>query len=113
MMTDQAQMAAESKRIRETIDKSTEIINTFSSMTVSPDAKVLLKNLENVRPENIQALKKAEVLALENRDEEAKAVILNEFQPAQNKVFNAIDDIINYQKKRHRRAGEQFGTAGG
>ncbi|NAT77555.1 methyl-accepting chemotaxis protein [Dickeya dadantii] len=98
MMTDQAQMAAESKRIRETIDKSTEIINTFSSMTVSPDAKVLLKNLENVRPENIQALKKAEVLALENRDEEAKAVILNEFQPAQNKVFNAIDDIINYQK---------------
>ncbi|NPE54497.1 methyl-accepting chemotaxis protein [Dickeya dadantii] len=98
MMTDQAQMAAESKRIRETIDKSTEIINTFSSMTVSPDAKILLKHLENVRPENIQALKKAEVLALENRDEEAKAVILNEFQPAQNKVFNAIDDIINYQK---------------
>ncbi|ADM96361.1 Methyl-accepting chemotaxis protein [Dickeya dadantii 3937] len=98
MMTDQAQMAAESKRIRETIDKSTEIINTFSNMTVSPDAKVLLKHLENVRPENIQALKKAEALALENRDEEAKAVILNEFQPAQNKVFNAIDDIINYQK---------------
>ncbi|MEI7256032.1 methyl-accepting chemotaxis protein [Dickeya dadantii] len=98
MMTDQAQMAAESKRIRETIDKSTEIINTFSNMTVSPDAKVLLKHLENVRPENIQALKKAEALALENQDEEAKAVILNEFQPAQNKVFNAIDDIINYQK---------------
>ncbi|MFB1116761.1 methyl-accepting chemotaxis protein [Dickeya dadantii] len=98
MMTDQAQMAAESKRIRETIDKSTEIINTFSNMTVSPDAKVLLKHLENVRPENIQALKKAEALALENQDEEAKAVILNEFQPAQNKVFDAIDDIINYQK---------------
>ncbi|NPE58259.1 methyl-accepting chemotaxis protein [Dickeya dadantii] len=98
MMTDQAQMAAESKRIRETIDKSTEIINTFSNMTVSPDAKILLKHLENVRPENIQALKKAEALALENQDEEAKAVILNEFQPAQNKVFNAIDDIINYQK---------------
>ncbi|WP_042858183.1 methyl-accepting chemotaxis protein [Dickeya sp. NCPPB 3274] len=98
MMTDPAQMEAESKRIRETIDKSTEIINTFSSMTVSPDAKVLLKHLEDVRPENIQALKKAEALALENRDEEAKAVILNEFQPAQNKVFNAIDAIINYQK---------------
>ncbi|RNM09864.1 methyl-accepting chemotaxis protein [Dickeya undicola] len=98
LSSDAAHIQAEKQRIDEAVAKSTALLQRYNELTVSPAAKALLKALEDTRPEAITALKKVIELGLVNRDDEAKTVILNDFQPAQIKLMKAIDDIITYQK---------------
>ncbi|TYL41976.1 methyl-accepting chemotaxis protein [Dickeya sp. ws52] len=98
LSSDSAHMQVEKQRIDDAVAKSTALLQRYNELTVSPAAKALLKNLEDARPEAINALKKVIELGLANRDDEAKSTILNEFQPSQVKLMKAIDDIITYQK---------------
>ncbi|WP_192458607.1 methyl-accepting chemotaxis protein [Musicola keenii] len=98
LSSDPAQMQIEKQRIDDAVAKSTTLLQRFDELTVSPAARALLKKLEEARPDAITALKKVIEFGLANRDGEAIHIILNEFQPAQTKLLQAIDNIINYQK---------------
>nr|WP_274518132.1 methyl-accepting chemotaxis protein [Dickeya zeae] len=98
MLTDVTKMSQERKKIDENVEKNASIINKLKSMSSDPTGQQLINNLANVRPDAVAALSKAIALAQSNRNEEARNVILNEMQPAQDKLIAAIDAIVTYQK---------------
>ncbi|GAB7211501.1 hypothetical protein OS31_30100 [Dickeya oryzae] len=67
-------------------------------MSNDPTGQQLINNLATIRPDAVAALSKAIALAQSNRNEEARNVILNEMQPAQDKLITAIDEIVTYQR---------------
>ncbi|MGM3173757.1 methyl-accepting chemotaxis protein [Dickeya lacustris] len=100
LSSDPVQKQAEKQRIDEAVASSTALLQRYSAVTVSSEARTLLKALEDARPAAITALKKVIDLGLANRTEEARSVILSDFKPAQVKLMGAIDDIIIYQKNK-------------
>ncbi|MGM3184186.1 methyl-accepting chemotaxis protein [Dickeya oryzae] len=98
MLTDVTKMSQERKKIDENVEKNAAIINKLKAMSSDPTGQQLINNLATVRPEAVAALSKAIALAQSNRNEEARNVIINEMQPAQDKLIAAIDDIVTYQK---------------
>nr|WP_258570055.1 methyl-accepting chemotaxis protein [Dickeya zeae] len=98
MLTDVTKMSQERKKINDSVEKNASIINKLKSMSSDPTGQQLINNLANARPDAVAALSKAIALAQSNRNEEARNVILNEMQPAQDKLITAIDAIVNYQK---------------
>ncbi|NKI74782.1 methyl-accepting chemotaxis protein [Dickeya sp. CFBP 2040] len=98
MLTDVTKMSLEKKKIDETVEKNAAIITKLKSMTSDASGQQFINNLANARPEAVAALSKAIALAQANRNEEARNTILNEMQPAQDKLIAAIDDIVTYQK---------------
>nr|WP_268906120.1 methyl-accepting chemotaxis protein [Dickeya parazeae] len=98
MLTDVTKMSQERKKIDESVEKNAAIITKLKAMSSDPTGQQLINNLATVRPDAVAALSKAIALAQSNRNEEARNVILNEMQPAQDKLIAAIDEIVTYQK---------------
>ncbi|WP_267893134.1 methyl-accepting chemotaxis protein [Dickeya zeae] len=98
MLTDVTKMSQERKKIDESVEKNAAIITKLKAMSSDSTGQRLIAHLADVRPDAVAALSKAIALAQSNRNEEARNVILNEMQPAQDKLIAAIDEIVTYQK---------------
>ncbi|ACZ78853.1 methyl-accepting chemotaxis protein [Dickeya zeae] len=98
MLTDVTKMSQEKKKVDESVEKNGVIITKLKSMPSDSTGQRLIAHLADVRPDAVAALSKAVALAQSNRNEEARNVILNEMQPAQEKLIAAIDEIVTYQK---------------
>lgn len=98
MLTDFTKMSLEKKKVDESVEKNAAIITKLKAMPNDSTGQRLIAHLADVRPDAVAALSKAVALAQSNRNEEARNVILNEMQPAQEKLIAAIDEIVSYQK---------------
>ncbi|SFE15141.1 methyl-accepting chemotaxis protein [Paracidovorax konjaci] len=100
VLIDDAQgMAEESKRLDGVIARTTEVMNTLQQRVRSPEARALMDRLSAVRPAFLDTLRKVERLGLANDLESARKLLLGEMRTAQNAYFDAVEDMMGYQRK--------------
>ncbi|WP_038909308.1 methyl-accepting chemotaxis protein [Dickeya oryzae] len=99
------------QQISKTIARNSEVIKRISELAISPKEKSLFEGINQARPASLAATQKALALSLNNKLEEAKAVITNEVKPAQENYFKAINEMVSYQKSDTRQSADEASDA--
>jgi len=102
LLSDEAGMQAEKKRIDEMRAKNAEIIAGLEATMRSPAARELLQAVSRTLPPYEKALDKAIALGLANDDATATTVLLSEVRPVQNAYFKAVDALVEMQQQEMR-----------
>ncbi|WP_042867702.1 methyl-accepting chemotaxis protein [Dickeya poaceiphila] len=98
LLSDSQQMVVEKQRIDSTASRNDEIIAMLHKVAVTPEQKTLLAQLEQSRPVYQEALRRAIEKGMENKDDEARNLILTEVRRTQETLFKIIDTMLLYQK---------------
>ena len=102
-----AEIAAEIKRIGDTRAANTEIIKKLEEGTNSEAGKALMKAFAEARGPYTVAVDKVTALALDNKDDEARKLMVTELRKAQGEFFKAIDGVAEFQKTAAKKAADQ------
>ncbi|MBI0452721.1 methyl-accepting chemotaxis protein, partial [Dickeya dianthicola] len=98
LLSDHQQMTEEKQRIDNMAPRNDDIIATLHKVAVTPEQKALMAQLDQNRPAYQDAVRKAIDKGLENKDDEARDLILNDVRRSQDALFKAIDTMLTYQK---------------
>jgi methyl-accepting chemotaxis protein len=85
----------------------TKIFETLKASLSSDDGAPILKKVLDAYADYAAARGKVLALALENQDWEISKVMQSDLRPAQNKLFNALDAVVNYQTERMEQSAQQ------
>ncbi|WP_304163964.1 methyl-accepting chemotaxis protein [Lonsdalea britannica] len=109
LLKDRDQMLSRQKQIEDIITINTATLNEVSRSVASQEMSNLVNQLSQVQPGYVAAVRKALTLGLASRQEEARDTILTEVHDEQDKIFKAVDNILNYQKETTISDAEQSG----
>ncbi|MFP1863472.1 methyl-accepting chemotaxis protein [Lonsdalea quercina] len=109
LLKDRDQMLGRQKQIEDIITVNTAALNEVSRSVSSKEMSNYVSQLAQVQPGYIAAVRKALTFGLANRQEEARDTILTEVHNEQDKIFKAVDNILNFQKETTISDAEQSG----
>ncbi|AXW86325.1 methyl-accepting chemotaxis protein [Lonsdalea britannica] len=109
LLKDRDQMLSRQKQIEDIITVNTATLNEVSRSVSTQEMSTLVNQLSQVQPGYVAAVRKALTLGLANRQEEARDTILTEVHDEQDKIFKAVDNILNFQKETTISDAEQSG----
>ncbi|ACS87615.1 methyl-accepting chemotaxis protein [Musicola paradisiaca] len=92
----------EKQQIDRQIARNTEVLKELGTRLSVPETKHLLEQLTQARPAYLSAFNKAVEYGMSNQPElrtQARDIMLNEMQRAQKGVFQALDGMMEVQKK--------------
>ncbi|WP_033577122.1 methyl-accepting chemotaxis protein [Dickeya chrysanthemi] len=98
LLADPQQMAVEKQRLDNMAPRNDAILATLHNVAVTPEQKALIAQLDQNRPVYEDAVRKAVEKGMENKDDEARNLLLTEVRRAQDGMFKAIDSMLAYQK---------------
>ncbi|MFC3393683.1 methyl-accepting chemotaxis protein [Brenneria rubrifaciens] len=98
LMDNPQEMEKEKKRVDERLSINTKLLNTLRTTAVSPEARQRIEALIQHSPSYRDALYKAIDLGMSGQKAETRAVVFGEMRVAQTNVFNALDEMVAYQK---------------
>ncbi|SLM61264.1 MULTISPECIES: methyl-accepting chemotaxis protein [Dickeya] len=101
LSNDVGRIASEKQQIDRQIARNTEVLKQLSERLDTPETRDQLNQLTLARPAYLQAFNKAVALGMSADSEQrnqARELILNEMQTAQNGVFKALDNMLDFQK---------------
>ncbi|WP_324780504.1 methyl-accepting chemotaxis protein [Thiobacillus sedimenti] len=110
LLTDDAAMEAEVKRIRQQRQAYVETSRKLAGMLRNPSEKALLARLTEARARTEPLLDKAMQFALGNPIE-ATRVLVQEVQPAQQQGLQALEGLTAFQESETAKAVEAAGAA--
>ncbi|MBP2846158.1 MCP four helix bundle domain-containing protein [Dickeya oryzae] len=102
LSNDPERIAAEKQQIDRQIARNTEVLKQLSERLDTPETRDQLNQLTLARPAYLQAFNKAVALGMSTQQEQrtqARELILNDMQTAQNGVFKALDNMLDVQKQ--------------
>ncbi|MBX9447168.1 methyl-accepting chemotaxis protein [Dickeya chrysanthemi] len=102
LSNDTSRIASEKQQIDRQIARNTEVLKQLSERLDTPETRDQLNQLTLARPAYLQAFNKAVALGMSDQPEQrnqARELILNDMQTAQNGVFKALDNMLDFQKK--------------
>ncbi|QDX28514.1 methyl-accepting chemotaxis protein [Dickeya poaceiphila] len=102
LSNDPERIAREKQLIDKQIARNTEVLKQLSERLDTPETRDQLNQLTQVRPAYLQAFNKAVALGMSDQSEQrnqARNLILNDMQTAQDGVFKALDNMLDFQKK--------------
>ncbi|MFD1841259.1 methyl-accepting chemotaxis protein [Paracidovorax cattleyae] len=99
MLENDASMAEEKKRLDNVIAQTSELMGKMQQRVRSPQGKVLMERISDARPQFLGTVEKAAKLGLANDMVNARTVLLGEMRTAQHAYFQAVEDMIAYQRK--------------
>lgn len=99
LLDDERQMQEEKARIEEIISRNNALLSKIDGSTVDKHAKELVAILEQVRPAYSSIMKEAVTLAMAGKNSEARDLLLTDVKAKQDSVFNALNDMVNWQEK--------------
>ncbi|WP_226099784.1 methyl-accepting chemotaxis protein [Dickeya oryzae] len=98
LLSEPQQMALEKQRLDNMAPRNNEIIATLHNVANTPEQKAMIVQLDQYRPIYEEALRKALEKGLENKDDEARELIITDVRRAQDSLFKIIDTMLAYQK---------------
>ncbi|MBP2849986.1 methyl-accepting chemotaxis protein [Dickeya oryzae] len=98
LLSEPQQMALEKQRLDNMAPRNNEIIATLHNVANTPEQKAMIAQLDQYRPIYEEALRKALEKGLENKDDEARELIITDVRRAQDLLFKIIDTMLAYQK---------------
>ncbi len=99
LLTDEADMAAEAKRIEDTKARYDASHKKLADMVKSEAGKAILKKIDDGRDSTRPLVVKAIELGRANRSVDATKVLMKEVRPNQRQWLEAIDEMVDFQKK--------------
>ena len=95
-----AQQQAARRTIEEARSKTDSALKEIAAMTRSDKAKAVLKAVEDARVPFRASTDKVVALAMDNKDEEAHALMSKELRPLQNAYLKALDEAVDFQREQ-------------
>ncbi|MEI7256037.1 methyl-accepting chemotaxis protein [Dickeya dadantii] len=102
LSNDPERIAREKQLIDRQIARNTEVLKQLSERLDTPETRDHLNQLTLARPAYLKAFNNAVQLGISGQSEQreqARELILNDMQTAQNGVFKALDNMLDFQKK--------------
>ncbi|MGM3173753.1 methyl-accepting chemotaxis protein [Dickeya lacustris] len=102
LSNDVGRITSEKQQIDRQIARNTEVLKQLSERLDTPETRDQLNQLTLARPAYLQAFNKAVALGMsadQNQRSQARELILNDMQTAQDGVFKALDNMLDFQKK--------------
>ncbi|NAT77552.1 methyl-accepting chemotaxis protein [Dickeya dadantii] len=98
LLSDHQQMTVEKQRLDNMAPRNDDIIAILHKVAVTPEQQALIAQLDQNRPAYQDAVGRAIEKGLENKDDDARNLILTDVRRAQDNMFKAIDSLLAYQK---------------
>ncbi len=99
LLEDEAAMAEEKKRLDGVVVETGEVMDKLRQRVRSTEGRALMDRIAEVRPQFLATVDKAARLGLANDMPAARALVLGEMRLAQNAYFEAVENMIAYQRK--------------
>ncbi len=99
LLEDEAAMAEEKKRLDGVVVETGEVMDKLRQRVRSTEGRALMNRIAEARPQFLATVDKAARLGLANDMPAARTVVLGEMRLAQNAYFEAVENMIAYQRK--------------
>ncbi|WCG83249.1 methyl-accepting chemotaxis protein [Pectobacterium sp. A5351] len=99
LLEDEQQMQEKKALIEATTARNNALLVKIQDNTVDKHARELVSVLAQVRPAYLSSMQEATTLAMAYRNKEAHELLLSKVQTTQSTVFNALNDMVNWQEK--------------
>ncbi|KHT40912.1 methyl-accepting chemotaxis protein [Pectobacterium brasiliense] len=99
MLEDSRQMQEEKARIEAMISRNNTLLTKIHDSAVDKHAQELVAELERVRPAYSRSYTDAIALTMANKSSEAQHLLLTDVRAKQDAVFQALNDMVNWQEK--------------
>ncbi|KHS78877.1 methyl-accepting chemotaxis protein [Pectobacterium brasiliense] len=99
MLEDSRQLQEEKARIEAMISRNNALLSKIHDSAVDKHAQELVAVLERVRPAYSRSYTDAVALAMANKNSEAQHLLLTDVRAKQDAVFQALNDMVNWQEK--------------
>ncbi len=99
LLEDEAAMAEEKKRLDGVVVETGEVMDKLRQRVRSTEGRALMDRIAEARPQFLATVDKAARLGLANDMPAARTVVLGEMRLAQNAYFEAVENMIAYQRK--------------
>ncbi|MEI7213656.1 methyl-accepting chemotaxis protein [Pectobacterium versatile] len=107
MLEDSQQIQGEKARIEEMTSRNNALLSKIHDAAVEQRAQELVAVLERVRPAYSSSYKDAIALVTANKNSEAQHLLLTDLRVKQDAVFQALNNMVNWQEKLTVEIAEQ------
>jgi len=97
LLADESQQKDIAAKIEDVNTKTAEALKKLEAVLVSDDEKLMLNSASDARKEYVDMRARIIKLANDNKQSEAKKLLVSELPPLQETYLNAIHDLIQFQ----------------
>lgn len=106
LLTDAERMKPEQQRIQDSRTDIQALMQKLQTSLTTDEGQRLLAQVAAMLPPYVSAMDQAQSLALAGQRDEARDALLQTVRPAQNRLFEAVDALITYQRQQMNLTGE-------
>jgi methyl-accepting chemotaxis protein len=107
LLTDDAERAAEVKRLKDASSKNDALLRDLEASTASAQGKALLKDIQAARATYNAAMNQAIELAMAHQGAEVTKLLFTRVRGAQSDYFKALDASFDFQKEAATALGDE------